>query len=211
MENEQDFVIKDGVLTGYTGPGGDVTAPESAAEISGDTFSEVRQEPAAEDAILPEDTAADETGALPEDTVEAEEIVIPEAGEDLVSEESALTEDAVPAEAEPAGEDTAEAVETSEAPEAEEAAEAVEEVSLEPEQDTASVDNAFSADSSPAEVEAVPEEAEEIPAVPAESEGKQAFVIENGILTEYNGPGGDVVIPEGVTDRKSTRLNSSHR
>ena len=25
------------------------------------------------------------------------------------------------------------------------------------------------------------------------------FVIENGILEEYNGPGGDVVVPEGVT------------
>ena len=25
------------------------------------------------------------------------------------------------------------------------------------------------------------------------------FVIENGVLTEYVGPGGDVVIPEGVT------------
>ena len=25
------------------------------------------------------------------------------------------------------------------------------------------------------------------------------FVIENGVLTEYKGPGGDVVIPEGVT------------
>ena len=25
------------------------------------------------------------------------------------------------------------------------------------------------------------------------------FVIENGILTKYQGPGGDVVIPDGVT------------
>ena len=26
------------------------------------------------------------------------------------------------------------------------------------------------------------------------------FVIENGVLTKYNGPGGDVVIPAGVTE-----------
>lgn len=26
------------------------------------------------------------------------------------------------------------------------------------------------------------------------------FVIENGVLKKYNGPGGDVVIPEGVTE-----------
>ena len=25
------------------------------------------------------------------------------------------------------------------------------------------------------------------------------FVIENGVLTKYNGPGGEVVVPEGVT------------
>lgn len=25
------------------------------------------------------------------------------------------------------------------------------------------------------------------------------FIIENGVLTRYTGPGGDVVIPEGVT------------
>lgn len=35
-------------------------------------------------------------------------------------------------------------------------------------------------------------------AVEAESEASD-FVIENGVLVEYNGPGGDVVIPNGVT------------
>ena len=30
--------------------------------------------------------------------------------------------------------------------------------------------------------------------------GNQDFVIENGVLKEYNGPGGVVVIPEGVTE-----------
>ena len=30
-------------------------------------------------------------------------------------------------------------------------------------------------------------------------ENNQDFVIENGVLTKYNGPGGDVTIPEGVT------------
>ena len=30
--------------------------------------------------------------------------------------------------------------------------------------------------------------------------GSQDFVIENGVLKEYNGPGGVVVIPEGVTE-----------
>lgn len=29
---------------------------------------------------------------------------------------------------------------------------------------------------------------------------KQEFVIEKGVLTEYKGPGGDVVIPEGVKE-----------
>ena len=29
------------------------------------------------------------------------------------------------------------------------------------------------------------------------------FVIENGILTEYKGSGGDVVIPDGVTSIRS--------
>ena len=28
------------------------------------------------------------------------------------------------------------------------------------------------------------------------------FIIENGVLTKYVGPGGDVVIPEGVTDEQ---------
>ena len=31
-------------------------------------------------------------------------------------------------------------------------------------------------------------------------ENNQDFVIENGVLTRYKGPGGDVVIPEGVTE-----------
>ncbi len=30
-------------------------------------------------------------------------------------------------------------------------------------------------------------------------ENKQDFVIENGVLNRYEGPGGDVTIPEGVT------------
>ena len=30
-------------------------------------------------------------------------------------------------------------------------------------------------------------------------ENKQDFVIENGVLQKYNGPGGDVTIPAGVT------------
>lgn len=29
---------------------------------------------------------------------------------------------------------------------------------------------------------------------------KQDFVIKNGVLSKYNGPGGDVAIPAGVTD-----------
>ncbi len=31
-------------------------------------------------------------------------------------------------------------------------------------------------------------------------ENKQDFVIENGVLQKYNGPGGDVTIQEGVTE-----------
>ena len=30
--------------------------------------------------------------------------------------------------------------------------------------------------------------------------GNQDFVIENGVLRDYKGPGGDVTIPEGVTE-----------
>lgn len=30
--------------------------------------------------------------------------------------------------------------------------------------------------------------------------GSREFVIENGILTKYNGPGGEVIIPEGVKE-----------
>lgn len=26
------------------------------------------------------------------------------------------------------------------------------------------------------------------------------FVIENGVLIKYNGPGGDVILPEGITE-----------
>lgn len=29
---------------------------------------------------------------------------------------------------------------------------------------------------------------------------KQDFVIKHGVLSKYNGPGGDVAIPAGVTD-----------
>ena len=32
------------------------------------------------------------------------------------------------------------------------------------------------------------------------------FVIENGVLTEYKGPGGDVVIPEGDIDERYRQL-----
>ena len=31
----------------------------------------------------------------------------------------------------------------------------------------------------------------------------EEFVIKNGVLTKYNGPGGKVVIPEGVTSIES--------
>ena len=31
-------------------------------------------------------------------------------------------------------------------------------------------------------------------------ESKQDFVIAKGVLTKYNGPGGDVVIPDGVIE-----------
>ena len=34
MENNQDFVIENGVLKEYTGPGGDVSIPESVKETS---------------------------------------------------------------------------------------------------------------------------------------------------------------------------------
>ena len=33
MENKQDIVIEDGVLTAYTGSGGDVTIPAGGTEI----------------------------------------------------------------------------------------------------------------------------------------------------------------------------------
>ena len=35
-------------------------------------------------------------------------------------------------------------------------------------------------------------------------ENKQDFVIENGVLQKYKGPGGDVTIPEGVTEIESS-------
>lgn len=38
MENKQDFVIKNGVLINYTGPGGDVTIPTGVIEIRGHAF-----------------------------------------------------------------------------------------------------------------------------------------------------------------------------
>ena len=38
MENNQDFVIENGVLTKYNGPGGDVTIPEGVTEIGGSAF-----------------------------------------------------------------------------------------------------------------------------------------------------------------------------
>lgn len=39
MENKQDFVIKEGVLKEYTGPGGDVTIPEGVTKIGNWAFS----------------------------------------------------------------------------------------------------------------------------------------------------------------------------
>ena len=39
MENKQDFVIENGVLKKYKGPGGDVTIPEGVTEIGDDAFS----------------------------------------------------------------------------------------------------------------------------------------------------------------------------
>ena len=38
MENKQDFVIVNGVLKEYTGPGGDVTIPEGVTEIGRSYF-----------------------------------------------------------------------------------------------------------------------------------------------------------------------------
>ena len=38
MENKQDFVIGNGVLTKYTGPGGDVTIPAGVTKIGGSAF-----------------------------------------------------------------------------------------------------------------------------------------------------------------------------
>ncbi len=38
MENMQDFVIKEGVLDKYKGPGGDVVIPEGVTEIGNRAF-----------------------------------------------------------------------------------------------------------------------------------------------------------------------------
>ena len=43
-----------------------------------------------------------------------------------------------------------------------------------------------------------------MPALAADSD----FTIENGVLTKYNGPGGDVVIPDGVTSIGSYAFNN---
>ena len=38
-------------------------------------------------------------------------------------------------------------------------------------------------------------------------ENNQDFVIENGILKKYTGPGGDVIIPKGVTEIGSSAFD----
>ena len=38
MSNASDFIIKNGVLTEYVGPGGDVTVPEGVTAIKDDAF-----------------------------------------------------------------------------------------------------------------------------------------------------------------------------
>ena len=43
MENKQDFVIENGVLQKYNGPGGDVTIPESVTEIGYNVFTNCRR------------------------------------------------------------------------------------------------------------------------------------------------------------------------
>ena len=40
MSNANDFVIEQGVLTKYTGPGGNVVIPEGVTEIGEDAFDE---------------------------------------------------------------------------------------------------------------------------------------------------------------------------
>ena len=40
MENKQDIVIEDGVLTAYTGSGGDVTIPAGVTEIGVAAFED---------------------------------------------------------------------------------------------------------------------------------------------------------------------------
>ena len=43
MSNASDFIIKNGVLTKYVGPGGDVVVPEGVTEIGEDAFAVVEQ------------------------------------------------------------------------------------------------------------------------------------------------------------------------
>ena len=43
MENNQDFVIENGVLTKYNGPGGDVTIPEGVKEIGWSAFKDCKK------------------------------------------------------------------------------------------------------------------------------------------------------------------------
>lgn len=40
MSNASDFIIKNGVLTEYVGPGGDVTVPEGVKSIGTGAFEE---------------------------------------------------------------------------------------------------------------------------------------------------------------------------
>ena len=42
-------------------------------------------------------------------------------------------------------------------------------------------------------------------------ESKQDFVIAKGVLTKYNGPGGDVVIPAGVKKIEKKAFSGCHR
>ena len=43
MENNQDFVIENGVLIKYNGPGGDVTIPEGVKEIGWSAFKDCKK------------------------------------------------------------------------------------------------------------------------------------------------------------------------
>ena len=44
MSNLSDFIIKNGVLKKYTGPGGDVVIPEGVTSIGKDAFREGKTE-----------------------------------------------------------------------------------------------------------------------------------------------------------------------